>query len=201
MTRLILIRHGATECNAEKRYCGNNDTGLSNEGKSQVKLLSGRLDTIRPDKIYCSSRKRAMQTARILFKKTRIIPNRDLCEIDFGVLEGLKHEEIMKKYANIYAKWLNNPFKNRIPDAEPMNVFKKRVKNTFGKIIGSNSGKTVAVVCHGGVIGIFVNSILKSWSFWRCVPSPASVTIVEYKKGGPIVKKFNDTVHLKVKDE
>jgi len=198
MTRLVLIRHGVTEWNKERRYCGYKDIGLSNEGKSQVKLLFNRLGRFRFDKVYCSNRKRAMQTARMLFKQARIIPDRGLREINFGVLEGLKHEEIMQKYADTYKKWLKDSFKKNIPKAEPMNVFKKRVENTLLNIIRSNSGKTIAVVCHGGVIGMFVNGILKSKNFWRCVPSPASVTMVEYEKGKTRLKKFNDTAHLKV---
>jgi broad specificity phosphatase PhoE len=201
MTRLILIRHGVTRWNKERRYCGHKDIELSNEGKSQVKLLSNRLNTVRFDKVYCSNSKRAMQTARILFKQTRIIPNQALREINFGVLEGLKHEEIMKKHADTYKKWLKDSFKNNIPKAEPMNVFKRRVEGVLGKIIRSNSGKTIAVVCHGGVIGIFVNGILKKRNFWRCVPSPASITIVEYGREKPELKTFNDIEHLKVSDE
>lgn len=197
MTRLVLIRHGVTEWNIEKRYCGHRDIGLSTKGKSQVELLSNRFNTVRFDKVYCSNRKRAMQTARILFKQVRIIPDRGLREINFGVLEGLKHEEIMEKYTDTYKRWLKDSFKNNIPKAEPMDAFKKRVENTLWDIIRSNPNKTIAVVCHGGVIGIFVNGILKNRNFWRCVPSPASITMVEYEKGKPRLKKFNDTAHLK----
>lgn len=201
MTRLFLIRHGVTEWNREKRYCGHRDIGLSNEGKSQVKLLSNRLNAVRFDRVYCSNRKRAIQTARMLFKQARIIPDWGLREINFGVLEGLKHKEIMEKYEDTYKKWLKDSFKNSIPKAEPMNVFKKRVENALWSIIRFNSGKTIAVVCHGGVIGIFVNGILKNRNFWRCVPSPASVTIVEHEKGKARLKKLNDTTHLKVNNE
>ena len=201
MTRLVLIRHGVTEWNREKRYCGHRDIGLSDEGKSQIRLLSNRLNAIRFDKVYCSDRKRAMQTARILFRQTRITPNRDLREINFGILEGLKYEEIMEKYADVYKKWLKDPLKNNIPRAESMNIFRKRVEDAISNITHSNFGKTIAVVCHGGVIGIFLKGILKSKSFWSCVPSPASLTMVECKEDKPILKKFNDIAHLKVKNE
>ncbi|MCX5710972.1 MAG: histidine phosphatase family protein [Candidatus Omnitrophica bacterium] len=197
MTRLILIRHGVTEWNKEKRYCGHKDIGLSDAGRSQVKSLSRRLNAVRFDKVYSSDRKRAMQTGRMLFKQTRIIPNRGLREINFGVLEGLRHKEIMERYADIYKKWLKNPLKNNIPKAEPMNIFKKRVKNSIRNIIRSNPDETIAIICHGGVIGIFVNGISKNKNFWRCVPSPASITIVEYDRGKPRLKKFNDTTHLR----
>ncbi len=201
MTRLILIRHGITEWNKEKRYCGHKDVGLSNEGRSQVKLLSVRLNTAIIDKVYCSNRKRAMQTARMLFKRTRIIPRQGLREISFGVLEGLRHEEIMEKRISVYEKWLKDPFTNNIPRAEPMNGFKKRVESALSNIVRLNPGKTIAAVCHGGVIGIFVNGIAKNRNFWRCVPSSASVTIVEYENGKPILRKFNDIAHLKVNNE
>jgi len=137
----------------------------------------------------------------MLFKQARIIPDRSLREINFGVLEGLKHEEIIRKHASAYEKWLKNPFINNIPRAEPMNGFKKRVESVLWSIVRSNSDKTIAVVCHGGVIGIFLTGILKNRNFWRYVPSPASVTVVEYKKGKPRLKKFDDTDHLKVSDE
>lgn len=201
MTRLVLIRHGVTGWNSERRYCGRKDIGLSDEGRSQVKRLSSRLSLFRFDVIYCSNRKRAMQTARLLFKQKKIIPDRALREINFGVFEGLKHEEIIQRYADIYKKWLKDSFENDIPGAEPMNVFKDRVESALSNIIRSNSGRTVAVVCHGGVIGIFVKGLLRSRSFWSCVPSPASVTIVECGKGKPRLKKFNDTAHLKVNHE
>lgn len=186
-----------TEWNKQGRYCGHKDIGLSNEGKSQIKLLFNRISAVRFDKVYCSNRKRAMQTARILFKQAKIIPDRGLREINFGILEGLKHEEIMGKYAVIYKRWLKNSFKNNIPKAEPMNVFKKRVENTLRDIIQSNPCKTIAIVCHGGVIGIFVNGILKTRNFRRCVPSAASVTVVEIKRGKPRLEKFNDITHLR----
>ena len=201
MMRLILIRHGVTEWNKDGRYCGSRDIGLSREGRSQAELLSASFSAGRFDKIYCSDRKRATQTARILFKKAKIIQNRGLREIDFGALEGLRHEEIVVKYSSAYKKWLKDPFVNNIPRAEPMNGFKKRVEGALSKIVRSNSGKTVAVVCHGGVIGIFLNGILKNRGFWRCVPLPASVTVAEYENGKLRLKKFNDTAHLKVNYE
>jgi len=200
MTRLILIRHGVTQWNKERRYCGHKDIGLNNEGKSQVKRLYKRFDKFRFDKVYCSNRKRAIQTARILFKREKIIQHQGLREINFGVFEGLRYEEIMQKYAHVYEKWLKDSFKNNIPGAEPMNVFKRRVEGAIKRIVRSNHDKTIAVVCHGGVIGIFVNGILKKRNFWRCVPSPASITIVEYRREKPGLKTFNDIEHLKVSD-
>lgn len=77
-----------------------------------------------------------------------------------------------------------------------MSLFKQRVKLGIEKIVRLNKGKELAIVCHGGVIGILVSSILKKKNFWRYVPKGASFTIVEYRRGKPKVKKFNETKHL-----
>ena len=190
-TRLILIRHGITEWNKNGRYCGHRDVSLSKDGKAQVIKLRKNLKGINFDRIYCSDRKRALQTKAILFGKSCFTIFKSLREINFGAFEGLRHGEIMKKYPKIYKEWLSDPYKIRIPHAESMQVFKKRVIGAIKKALTFNSGKTIAVVCHGGVIGVFISSILKSRDFWSYVPSPASVTIVEYKNNKYEINKFN----------
>lgn len=192
-TKLILIRHGITQWNKQKKYCGCRDIGLSNHGRSQARQLRKRFNGFEFDKIYCSDRRRALQTRKILFGRNDFIKVKGLREIDFGVFEGLRHDEILRKYPKLYKEWLADPYKGRIPEAEPMHVFRKRVHECIRKILGASRGKTIAVVCHGGVIGIFVSGILKNRSFWKFVPSPASVTVVEYSKRKLSLKKFNQT--------
>jgi len=196
-TQLVLIRHGVTEWNKDMRYCGYKDVSLNTQGKAHAMRLRNALKSFEFDRVYSSDRKRALQTGRIIFNGAKIIKVGALREIDFGCLEGLTHEEIMKKHTNIYEKWLKNPFRNNIPRAEPMNIFKNRVQAAIKKIASVNQGKAIAVVCHGGVIAIFISSLLKSRNFWKHIPSSASITIVEYKKGGSRIKLFNDTAHLR----
>ncbi|MDP3041372.1 MAG: histidine phosphatase family protein [Candidatus Omnitrophota bacterium] len=190
-TKLILIRHGITKWNKEGRYCGYKDVSLSSQGKLDVIKLRKSLNKISFDRIYCSDRKRALQTRTILFGRSDFTRAKGLREINFGVFEGLKHDEIVEKYPEIYKKWLIDPYKGRIPNAESIQVFKKRVGSAINKILRFNRGKTIGVVCHGGVIGIFVSSILKSRNFWRHVPSAASVTVVEYKNNKFKINKFH----------
>ncbi len=197
MTRLVLIRHGITEWNMERRYSGHKDVVLSREGIVQAEKLGNKLKAAKFDKVYCSDRRRALETCRIIFSKAKITKVRDLREIDFGALEGLRYKDVMEKYADVYEKWLKDPYKNNIPKVEKMKVFKKRVEAAVKKIVRSNFGKTVAIVCHGGVIGVFVSGILKARGFWSHIPSAASITVVEYEKGKPRIKKFNDTRHLR----
>jgi len=196
ITRLTLIRHGLTQWNKLGRYCGCKDVALNKEGKAQAKCLARRFIAVKFDKIYSSDRLRALQTARIIFQRAKITKLPSLREINFGVLEGMRHKEILKKYPSVYKRWLKDPYQDCIPGAEPMNIFKKRVELGIKKIVRLNTGKKLAIVCHGGVIGIIVSGILKKKNFWRYVPKGASFTIVEYRSGRPKVKKFNETKHL-----
>lgn len=195
-TEVILIRHGITVWNRQKRYCGSKDIALSSQGRVQALRLRKRLKGIKCDRVYSSDRKRAARTARIIFGRARIIWVKGLREIDFGALEGLNYNEIMQKYPAVYKKWLKDPFKTSVPQGEAMGVFGRRVNSAMKKIVGLNRGKTVAVVCHGGTISIFINSLLKKRDFWRYIPAAGSMSIVEYGKNGARIKLFNDTGNL-----
>jgi len=234
MTRVILIRHGITEWNRRARYCGSRDIGLSKEGRRQARKLGVRLRAAEFDEVYCSDRRRAMQTGRIIFGRRKMVKMRGLREIDFGMFEGLRHNELMKKHPGMYGRWLKDPYRHPIPKAEPVKRFKARIERAVRRIVRSNPGKEVAVVCHGGVIGILVSAIRKERDLWRYIPSAASITVVEYQeseaprakargfhssganpapsipvlKGGAlgrrgkvVIRKFNDTAHLEVRDE
>ncbi len=198
-TRLILIRHGQTAWNLEKRYCGFVDIGLNEQGINQAKCLSTRLAAFGIQKVYSSDRVRAIQTAQIALNDCCLEKNPDLREIHFGVFEGLTYKEIMRKYPEIYIKWVENPYSVVIPEGEDLRDFKTRVINAFTDIASLNPDKTVAVFSHGGVISIFVNDILKTNDFWDKIPHSTSVTVVEYERGQAKISAFNDTSHLWVK--
>lgn len=195
-TKLIFIRHGITDWNKEKKYCGLIDIGLSPQGIGQVKKLRDRLKKEEIHKVYTSDRKRAIQSARIIFRKTKIELMPELKEIHFGVLEGLTYQEIMERHPRQYQKWLKDPFRFNIPNAESLGEFKKRIIKAIKKITMLNKNKTVAVICHGGSISIYMNHILKTKKFWKHIPKPASINIVEDTDGKARIKAFNDITHL-----
>lgn len=198
ITKVVLIRHGVTKWNKQKRYCGFLDVGLSAEGKRQAEKLHQRLKNEKFEKIYCSDLKRALQTARIVFKGKKIIKEKDLKEINFGVIEGMSYDEIMQKYPQVYSNWVKDPYKHKIPKSETMLQFKKRINKAIKKIVMLNKGKTVAVVCHGGTISMYITTIFKNNKFWHHIPGSVSVSVVEYEKLKPQVKLFNCTKHLEI---
>lgn len=195
-TRLILIRHGETAWNAEKRYLGHKDIGLSNKGIKEARLLAKRLNKERVHKVYSSDTMRALNFAERIFKGFSIEKMPQLREMDFGAIEGRTYAEVIRQNPHIYDDWLNYPFKAVAPGCETINDFKKRVKKAFKKLILLNKNKTLAIVTHAGPIRVIIGHILKSDNIWEAIPDLASLTIIEIKGSRPNIILFNDTAHL-----
>lgn len=195
-TRLLLIRHGQTNCNAKKRYSGFTDVSLNSTGRQQAAKLKSKIPQDSIHRVYSSDRKRARQTARIIFGKRRVEIIPELREMHFGVFEGLTYKEIMTHYPDMYQKWLADPFSLAIPKGDDLRDFQKRVVRAFKKIAAGNHNKTVAIVSHGGAISVFLNYIRKSRDFWNQIPHSASLSIVDCKNHKARVKSFDDTSHL-----
>ncbi len=195
-TKLLLIRHGETDWNLKKRYCGHNDISLNATGKDQARRLRQRLEKEKIHKVYSSDRKRAVETARIVFGALEIETIPQLREIHFGSFEGLTHNQIIKRHRRVYEKWLKDPFNNHIPGGEPLPDFRERIASAFNQIISHNRNKIVAVVCHGGSISILISHILKTNTFWEFMPHSTGLTVIEYANAKPMIRLLNDTSHL-----
>ncbi len=195
-TKIILIRHGQTDGNAKKQYCGLLDMELNAQGCLQVEKLARRLEKEAIHRIYASDRKRALESARIIFKGCRINKIAELREINFGIFEGKSHQEIRESNADIYDKWLTDPYNTVVPGSESLMDFQGRVTRALGRIVLANANKTTAIVCHGGTISVILSRINDSRTFWELIPGSASLNIIEYVNNKAEIVLFNDTTHL-----
>lgn len=195
-TRLILIRHGQTAWNRKGKYAGFTDVGLNETGRRQARKLRKRFKEEEIHRVFSSDRRRAIETAAIVFKGRRVETEAVLREIHFGRFEGFTHREILKKYPVVYSRWLRDPFSVKVPGGESLTVFRRRVLGGVKKIISRYPGKTIALVSHGGVISALMMHVLKTKNFWRCIPDSASVSVIEFENGKTGIKVFNDVSHL-----
>ena len=90
MTRLFLVRHGATVWHAENRYAGSSDVALDPNGYAQAERLARWASETTLAGIWCSPLTRARETAAPAARATGLVPHVDerLREIDFGQIEG-----------------------------------------------------------------------------------------------------------------
>lgn len=157
-TEILLIRHGETDWNAERRLQGFLDIGLNARGRQQAEALGVALSTESFDAIWSSDLQRAMTTAEAIGAACGIPVQVDsaLRERCFGALEGLRHSEIMERYPEAFVAWQSRSEDYRFPDgkndAETLTEFAARVTQAVRRIVGQTPGKKIVVVCHGGVL-------------------------------------------------
>lgn len=118
MARLLLIRHGTTKLYKNDRFWGKTDVPLSNIGIKQAGLLRTRLAAEKITAVYTSTLSRARDTAEIIATghKAKLIACEELCECNFGFIEGLTFKEIEHLYpalAEELASWKTVSFPRR----------------------------------------------------------------------------------------
>ncbi len=152
MTRILLVRHGRTEDAAARRYSGRRDVPLDEYGREQARILAGRLAGEAIDLALTSDLARAVLTAGIILggRPVSAVPDPRLREIDFGLWEGLTHEEILARDGEAYRRWLDDPMAP-IPSGECLPSMVERVLGCLTEAAGACGG-TVLAVAHGGPI-------------------------------------------------
>ena len=161
-TRLYLLRHGEVEASYQRVFGGRVDMELSPHGHAQAAALAKFLERVAFDAIYASPMKRAQQTLAPLacqyLRKPTTLP--DLHEMDFGVWTGLKWSEVLERYGVNAHQWLEQLDKDAVPGAENTKQVRARVEPCLQRILSECSGKTAAVVCHGGIVRMLLSLLL-----------------------------------------
>lgn len=161
MNRILLIRHGSTPGNMQKRYIGITDEALSTEGMAQIRELSSELmseqnyQNKQIDRIIVSPLKRAVQSAEILFPERLLITEDSLRETNFGIFEGKNAREISEDplLQEKYSAWLDSMCQSPVPGGDSIEQFKEATCRAFlGQVSYLEDGESAAFVIHGGSI-------------------------------------------------
>lgn len=145
--RILIVRHGETEWNKEKRVMSRFDAPLNENGLLQAEEIRNKLLTEKIDLIICSPLKRARKTAEIINRNRNIpiIYEEGFIERNFGTLEGCPIESInFNEYWDYYKNLNDN-------NVETMKDMFDRVYKTLDKLIKEYNDKTILIVSHGGV--------------------------------------------------
>jgi probable phosphoglycerate mutase len=160
VTEILLIRHGETDWNTEKRLQGHLDIGLNAEGMRQAQALGQALLNEPLDAIYASDLQRAKHTAQAIATPRGMVVQADpgLRERCYGAFEGLRHAEISERYPREFAAWRAREMDARYPEgknvAETLREFSSRVLSAITGIASRprHRNKKIAIVTHGGVL-------------------------------------------------
>jgi probable phosphoglycerate mutase len=105
--RVLLLRHGRTAWNAQRRFQGQADPPLDDVGRTQAYEVATLVAALRPGLLVSSDSARAIQTAEIVGEVAGlpVVPDARLRERGLGHWEGLTREEVAQRYPDEYADW------------------------------------------------------------------------------------------------
>jgi probable phosphoglycerate mutase len=199
-TTLIVIRHGETAWNREKRMQGTTDTLLSDIGRSQAQALGRRLASRAFAALYTSDLSRARDTARAIAEHTGRKPVTDprLQERRFGIFEGLTAEEIVARFPEEHARFASRDPDYAVPGGESAREFTERCLGCLAEIAGRHAGDEVVVVTHGLVLdSLYRAAHGLEHGVRRPVPLiNASLNVFGYRVGAWRLEVWGDISHL-----
>ena len=172
--RLLVIRHGQTDWNLQKKMQGSADIPLNGTGLEQAAQARNALSQREYDAIYCSPLTRAKQTASVVnggsLSGVRI--DQRLKERDYGEFEGTPKSSFDYDAFWAYGKDL------KYRKAENVRDFFARVYSFLDDLRAAHPEETVLVVCHAGVlkaIECYCHGMLPDNRIGPFLPANASV--------------------------
>ena len=153
MVTLVLIRHGQSLWNAENKFTGWTDIGLSEKGIKEAQDAGEKLEDVSFDVVHTSALIRAQKTAEIIIqnnKKSKDIPvyeDKRLNERHYGSLQGLNKKETAEKYGAEQVHIWRRSFDVPPPDGESLKMNAERTIPYFKEnvIADLKNGKNVLV--------------------------------------------------------
>jgi probable phosphoglycerate mutase len=152
VTELLLVRHGETDWNRERRFQGHADPPLNETGREQALGLAAQLAGEGIELVYTSDLARARETAEIVAARlgADVRSLRELREIDVGEWEGLTWPEIEERYPEGARSWRDRGY--GWESGETYDELGERVVAALRRIAADHPTKRVLVVGHGGTI-------------------------------------------------
>jgi len=201
MSQLLLVRHGATAFNQERRWQGQHDSPLTAEGRAEARALAARVAAAEPEAIYSSDLPRARETAAAIAELTGLDPAFDARwrEVDVGEWLGLTPEEVQEHHPDGYARWLAGGTGWEQGESYP--EMAARGLAAAREVAAAHAGAERPVVCvtHGGVIRAIVMHVLgMPPGARRILATGSTATITEIDATEPVwrLRSFNDSGHL-----
>jgi broad specificity phosphatase PhoE len=203
-TRVLLVRHGESRGNAERRFGGHSPTPLSALGHRQAEATARALASENVTAIYSSDLLRALQTAEPLARAAglRVEQTEAFRERSVGLMEGLTFEEAAAAHPEEYAALLRRDFERVLYGGESYRQLLDRASARLDLAIEQNRGGTVAVFSHTGTICILTLHLMGALDAPELKPvwlssSNCGVTRFAIQRGGLTrLLNANDTRHL-----
>lgn len=190
---LVLMRHGSTIWNEQRRYLGHTDLSLSLQGREELISTGGKLKGMSFCSVYCSDLARCRESLHAVRPdlSAGAIYDSALREMDFGDWEGHTYDQL--KDVALYRQWLDDPQHITPPKGEAWVSFERRIaaflesmpySAEVGKAYNSASPASVLLVAHGGVIRQIITLLTPGKAFWDTRVEPGNLLVLSMEHRG-----------------
>ncbi|MBD2342957.1 histidine phosphatase family protein [Anabaena subtropica] len=177
MTRVIIVRHGQSTYNTERRIQGRADVStLTDQGRSDASKVGKALTNISFNGIYCSPLQRAKQTAEIIHSElaNQSVPVADvqtselLLEIDLPLWEKMLTADVRQKFPEDYRIWHEKPQELQMlvndngvtREHFPVLSLYEQAQQFWQEILSRHRGETILIVGHNGINRALISTAL-----------------------------------------
>ena len=161
-TEIILIRHGETEWNSQKRMQGHSNSNLSEVGRGQIQELGELMKNVSFDHIYSSDSLRTRQTAEAItqYSGHTLQFDQRIREKNLGVFEGLTSTEAKERHPEVYRLFKTAGANYVIDEGESTQQLLERALEFIEEIRLRHPQERVVMVTHGGVVRVLMKYAL-----------------------------------------
>ena len=152
-TTIVLVRHGETDWNRERRFQGHADVPLNEAGRAQVRALAARLDGEKllgrvhePAPSRCRNRRDPRHTLGLEVRSCEALK-----EVHVGSWSGLTVPEVEDRFPDGHRRWVGSGA-GGWDDGETYDELGRRVLEGLRWIGEAHRDDNVLAVTHGGPI-------------------------------------------------
>ncbi|KAF3885310.1 MULTISPECIES: histidine phosphatase family protein [Nostocales] len=218
MTRVIIVRHGQSTYNAEKRIQGRTDASkLTEQGRADSAKVGKALANIAFSAIYTSPLQRAKYTAETIHQelanhsKQCPVPqtSEKLLEIDLPLWQGLASAEVKEKFPEDYRIWQETPDRLQmlIQNGEetkeffPVLALYEQARQFWQEALQRHQGETILIVGHNGINRALIGTALSipASRYHSIQQSNCNITVLNFAGGleeSVQLESLNQTQHL-----
>ena len=203
--RFLLVRHGETDWNRDKRFQGQIDVPLNENGRAQSQRAAAFLQAIAIDYAVTSPMLRPKETAELILQHHPDVPltlEDNLKEISHGLWEGKLESEIEAGYPGMLHQWQRSPETVQMPDGENLQQVWERAIAAWEHIVQTAASRphpgTTLVVAHDAVNKAILCYVLglDPQNFWNFKQGNGAVSVIDYAQTAdsqPILMAMNIT--------
>lgn len=213
--RIILVRHGETDWNRQRRIQGISDRELNETGRRQAEALAQALKNEKVAAIYTSPLKRARDTAYLIarFHQAEVVALPGLRELDAGEVDGLTYDEMRIQYGDFLDKWIEDCTAVRPPGGCTLCELQDQAWSSIQEIMERQQGEmtegedneegVVVVVGHFfPILSILCRALGLDLSECRRMRLDlASMCTLDFNPSRTMLVSLNDTCHLKEENQ